>query len=183
MICTGRPLGASNLTVSPACPYRVWRRATAAHPPVQLVLDRRNWSFPKRTARRRSELTRLELANHSYTGRQTGNGQGNWRCWGSRRFRRFSSALTEAGCKKIFSDKLSGRRAERPGPTQAQEAQREGDTLVAWKLDRLGRNIKNLVNLVGELHQHGVQFKSLTDAIDTATPSGRFVFHVMASLA
>jgi len=60
---------------------------------------------------------------------------------------------------------------------------REDDTLVVWKLDRLGRSVKNLVNLVGELHKQGVQFKSLTDAIDTGTPSGRFFFHVMASLA
>jgi len=64
-----------------------------------------------------------------------------------------------------------------------QEALREGDTLVVWKLDRLGRSVKHLVDLVGELHQRGVQFKSLTDAIDTGTASGRFFFHVMASLA
>ena len=60
---------------------------------------------------------------------------------------------------------------------------REGDTLVVWKLDRLGRSVKQLVDLVGALHKLGVQFKSLTDAIDTGTPSGRFFFHVMASLA
>ena len=60
---------------------------------------------------------------------------------------------------------------------------REGDSLVVWKLDRLGRSVKHLVDLVGELHQQGIQLKSLTDSIDTATPSGRFFFHVMASLA
>ena len=60
---------------------------------------------------------------------------------------------------------------------------RDGDTLVIWKLDRLGRSVKNLVELVGELQNQGIQFKSLTDAIDTSTPSGRFFFHVMASLA
>ena len=92
-------------------------------------------------------------------------------------------ALTKAGCKKIFDDKISGSRAERPGLTKALEMLREDDTLVVWKLDRLGRSVKNLVNLVGELHKQGVQFKSLTDAIDTGTPSGRFFFHVMASLA
>ena len=64
-----------------------------------------------------------------------------------------------------------------------QETLREGDTLVVWKLDRLGRSVKNLVDLVGELHKRGVQFKSLTDAIDTGTASGCFFFHVMASLA
>lgn len=92
-------------------------------------------------------------------------------------------ALTQAGCKKIFDDKISGSRAERPGLTKAMVMLREGDTLVVWKLDRLGRSVKNLVDLVGELHKQGVQFKSLTDAIDTATASGRFFFHVMASLA
>ena len=94
-----------------------------------------------------------------------------------------SEALTKAGCEKIFNDKISGSRAERPGLTKALEMLREGDTLVVWKLDRLGRSVKNLVDLVGELHQQGIQFKNLTDAIDTGTPSGRFFFHVMASLA
>jgi DNA invertase Pin-like site-specific DNA recombinase len=92
-------------------------------------------------------------------------------------------ALTNAGCKKIFHEKTSGSRAERPEFSKALEVLREGDTLVVWKLDRLGRSVKNLVDLVGELHNHGIQFKSLTDAIDTGTPSGRFFFHVMASLA
>lgn len=92
-------------------------------------------------------------------------------------------ALTKVGCKKVFEDKLSGSRAERPGLTKAQELLREGDTLVVWKLDRLGRSVKHLVDLVGELHKQGVQFRSLTEAIDTGTPSGRFFFHVMASLA
>ncbi len=92
-------------------------------------------------------------------------------------------ALTKAECQKIFDDKISGSRAERPGLAKALEMLRKGDTLVVWKLDRLGRSVKNLVDLVGELHKKGVQFKSLTDAIDTGTPSGRFFFHVMASLA
>lgn len=92
-------------------------------------------------------------------------------------------ALSNAGCKKIFHEKTSGSRAERPEFSKAREALREGDTLVVWKLDRLGRSVKNLVDLVGELHKQGIQFKSLTDAIDTGTPSGRFFFHVMASLA
>ena len=60
---------------------------------------------------------------------------------------------------------------------------REGDTLVVWKLDRLGRSVKHLVDMVGELQKQGVQFKSLTDSIDTGTPSGRFFFHIMASLS
>ena len=79
-------------------------------------------------------------------------------------------ALFKAGCKKVFDDKISGSRAERPGLTKALELLREGDTLVVWKLDRLGRSVKNLVDLVSELHRQGVQFKSLTDAIDTGKP-------------
>ena len=94
-----------------------------------------------------------------------------------------AEALAKAGCKKIFDDKISGSHAERPGLAKLQEALRDGDTLVVWKLDRLGRSVKHLVDLVGELHKRGVQFKSLTDAIDTGTASGRFFFHVMASLA
>ncbi|MGC9194416.1 MAG: recombinase family protein [Syntrophobacteraceae bacterium] len=92
-------------------------------------------------------------------------------------------ALTKAGCPKIFEDKVSGTRAERPGLVGALEILREDDTLVVWKLDRLGRSVKQLVELVGNLHKQGIQFKSLTDAIDTGSPSGRFFFHVMASLA
>lgn len=94
-----------------------------------------------------------------------------------------TGALQKAGCKRIFEDRMSGSRAERPGLAQAQDSLRNGDTLVVWKLDRLGRSVKHLVNLVGELQKQGVQFKSLTDAIDTGTASGRFFFHVMASLA
>lgn len=94
-----------------------------------------------------------------------------------------TEALTRAGCEKIHEDKISGVRAERPGLTRALEMLREGDTLVVWKLDRLGRSVKQLVDMVGELHKQGIQFKSLTDAIDTGTPAGRFFFHVMASLA
>jgi DNA invertase Pin-like site-specific DNA recombinase len=92
-------------------------------------------------------------------------------------------ALIKAGCQKVFEDKISGTRADRPGLSKVLEMLREDDTLVVWKLDRLGRSVKQLVDLVGELHKQGVQFKSLTDSIDTGTASGRFFFHVMASLA
>ncbi len=94
-----------------------------------------------------------------------------------------TEALQKAGCKKIFEDRMSGSRAERPGLAQARDNLRAGDTLVVWKLDRLGRSVKHLVDLVGELQKQGVQFRSLTDSIDTGTASGRFFFHVMASLA
>jgi DNA invertase Pin-like site-specific DNA recombinase len=92
-------------------------------------------------------------------------------------------ALATAGCKTVFEDKESAMRADRPGLTKALEMLREGDTLVVWKLDRLGRSVKQLVDLIGKLHKQGVQFKSLTEVIDTGTPAGRFFFHVMASLA
>ena len=92
-------------------------------------------------------------------------------------------ALTKVGCEKIFDDKISGTRADSLGLARAMELLRKDDTLVVWKLDRLGRSVKNLVDLVGDLQKQGIHFKSLTDSIDTGTPSGRFFFHVMASLA
>lgn len=94
-----------------------------------------------------------------------------------------TEALRAAGCEKIFEDRVSGSRADRPGLSRAMEALRRGDSLVVWKLDRLGRSVKSLVGWVGDLREHGVEFKSLTDSIDTGTASGRFFFHVMASLA
>jgi len=93
------------------------------------------------------------------------------------------TALKKAGCEKIIEDKTSGSLTSRPGLNMLLELLRNGDTLVVWKLDRLGRSVKNLVDLISKLAQQGVHFKSLTDSIDTSTPSGRFFFHIMASLA
>ena len=92
-------------------------------------------------------------------------------------------ALHEAQCDKIYEDRASGARASREGLKLTLEILREGDCLVVWKLDRLGRSVKDLVTIVCDLEQHGVHFKSLTDQIDTSTTAGRFFFHVMASLA
>ena len=92
-------------------------------------------------------------------------------------------ALTSAGCQKIFTDTISGAKASRPGLDQALEHLRDGDTLVVWKLDRLGRSVKNLIAFTDQLEHAGIGFRSLTDQIDTTTPAGRFFFHVMASLA
>jgi DNA invertase Pin-like site-specific DNA recombinase len=92
-------------------------------------------------------------------------------------------ALRQAGCERVFTDKASAAKPHRPGLSEAHSHLRAGDLLVVWKLDRLGRSVKGLVDLVGELDQQGVQFRSLTDGIDTTTPHGRFFFHMMASLA
>ena len=91
--------------------------------------------------------------------------------------------LRKAGCKKIFSDKKSGINKKRPGLEDAVSHLRKNDTLIIWKLDRLGRNLKGLIEFVGKLERDGIHFRSLTDGIDTTTPAGRFFFHVMASLA
>jgi len=92
-------------------------------------------------------------------------------------------ALLKAGCERIYEDELSGTKENRPGLLKALEQLREGDTLIVWKLDRLGRSVKSLIELVSELHSKNIHFKSVTDSIDTSTPSGRFFFNVMASLA
>ena len=92
-------------------------------------------------------------------------------------------ALQQVGCKQVFTDKISGSKTDRPGLSEALSLLREGDVLVIWKLDRLGRSVKALVDFVEQLEKREVQFRSLTDGIDTTTPAGRFFFHVMASLA
>ncbi|EBJ3510303.1 recombinase family protein [Salmonella enterica] len=92
-------------------------------------------------------------------------------------------ALIRAECEQIFDDKMSGTKANRPGLKCALKRLQTGDTLVVWKLDRLGRSVKNLVALISELHERGIHFQSLTDSIDTSTSMGRFFFHVMSALA
>lgn len=92
-------------------------------------------------------------------------------------------ALQKAGCERIYEDEMSGSKDNRPGLNRALEMLRENDTLIVWKLDRLGRSVKSLIELVSELNEKNIHFKSLTDSIDTSTPSGRFFFNVMASLA
>jgi DNA invertase Pin-like site-specific DNA recombinase len=94
-------------------------------------------------------------------------------------------ALTKAGCEKIFEDKVSGARDERPGLTDALSHLRPGDCLVVYKLDRLGRTTRGLIDMVAELQERGVEFRTLAGAtqIDTSTAQGRFFFHVLAALA
>jgi DNA invertase Pin-like site-specific DNA recombinase len=92
-------------------------------------------------------------------------------------------ALKLAGCEQLFTDKITGTAKTKEGLAEAIKYLREGDTLVVWKLDRLGRTVKGLVELVERFQTRGVQFKSITDSIDTSTAAGRFFFHVMAALA
>ena len=91
-------------------------------------------------------------------------------------------ALAAAGCAKLFEDRASGARTDRPGLAQALGFLREGDVFVVWKLDRLGRSLPHLIETVGALADRGVGFRSLTEAIDTTTPGGRLVFHLFAAL-
>lgn len=92
-------------------------------------------------------------------------------------------ALTRAGCDKVFNDKMSGVKADRPGLLEALEYVREGDTLVVWRLDRLGRSLKDLVQKVETLQERNVDFRSLHENLDTHSPGGRFQFHVFSALA
>jgi DNA invertase Pin-like site-specific DNA recombinase len=92
-------------------------------------------------------------------------------------------ALQRAGCKKIIVDWVSGTVAERPGLTQVKAILREGDTLVVWRLDRLGRSIKDLIDWMNWLEQEGVDLQSLHEAIDTKSISGKLTFHIFAALA
>lgn len=92
-------------------------------------------------------------------------------------------ALGRAGCERIFTDQVSGGRGDRVGLDEALSHLRANDTFVVWKLDRLGRTVRQLVELAAKLHERGINFASLTDGIDTGTPAGRFFFHIMAAMA
>ncbi|MEM1289432.1 MAG: recombinase family protein [Pseudomonadota bacterium] len=92
-------------------------------------------------------------------------------------------ALTAVGCEKIFEEKASGAQRDRPQLQAAIDYMRNGDTLVVWKLDRLARSIKQLIETVERLEERGIGFQSITEAIDTTTSGGRLVFHIFAALA
>lgn len=94
-----------------------------------------------------------------------------------------ADALSAANCTKIFSDKASGAKAERPGLLEALEYLREGDTLVVWRLDRLARSFKQLVQIVSDLQDRKIGFVCLQESINTETSSGQLVFGIFASLA
>src|ERR687894_954030 len=92
-------------------------------------------------------------------------------------------ALTAAGCLKIFTDTISGAKSERKGLAEALDYIRAGDTLVVWRLDRLGRSLKDLIEKLTELHNRKIGFKSLTENIDTTTSGGKLIFHMFGALA
>lgn len=92
-------------------------------------------------------------------------------------------ALKSAGCTEIYTDIASGSKSERPGLDKALLRIREGDTLVVWKLDRLGRSIQHLIETVAALSQIQVSFKSLQENIDTSTSGGKLIFHIFGALA
>ncbi|HKG83047.1 MAG TPA: recombinase family protein [Beijerinckiaceae bacterium] len=92
-------------------------------------------------------------------------------------------ALARTGCERIYDDVCSGRATDRPGLSKALDAAREGDALVVWKLDRIGRSLPHVVGLVGDLQKRGVGLKVLTGDVDTTTATGRLVFGIFATLA
>jgi DNA invertase Pin-like site-specific DNA recombinase len=92
-------------------------------------------------------------------------------------------ALEKLGCNKIFTDTSSGTKAERKGLEEALEYVREGDTLVVWRLDRLGRSLKHLIETISQLDTRKIGFKSLTENIDTTTSGGKLIFHIFGALA
>ena len=92
-------------------------------------------------------------------------------------------ALKQAGCNKVFQDTASGAKTDRNGLDQALRFIRKGDTLIVWKLDRLGRSLKHLIEVVNDLNKRGVFLKSLRENIDTYSSGGKLTFHLFAALA
>jgi DNA invertase Pin-like site-specific DNA recombinase len=92
-------------------------------------------------------------------------------------------ALHKAGCDRIFTDTASGAKAERRGLEEALRYVRKGDTLVVWRLDRLGRSLPHLISTMTDLEERGIGFKSLTENIDTTTSGGKLIFHIFGALA
>ena len=92
-------------------------------------------------------------------------------------------ALEGAGCERVFTDTISGSKAERPGLDQALHFLRPGDTLVVWRLDRLGRSLQHLIQTVGALQDRGIGFRSITESIDTTSSGGKLIFHIFGALA
>ena len=94
-----------------------------------------------------------------------------------------NDALKAAGCENIYTDKMSGAKKNRPGLEEILGFIRKGDTLVVWRLDRLGRSLKHLIQVLNQLEERGVYFKSIQESLDTSTPGGKLIFHVFGALA
>ncbi len=92
-------------------------------------------------------------------------------------------ALEKIGCTKIFTDTISGATTERKGLDEALDYVREGDTLVVWRLDRLGRSLKHLIETITNLNNRKIGFRSITEHIDTTTSGGKLIFHIFGALA
>ena len=92
-------------------------------------------------------------------------------------------ALKKAGCEKIITDEISGSVADRPGIDKLKEILRKDDTLVVWRLDRLGRTLKHLIEWINELDEQNIGFKSLQESIDTTSSSGKLIFHIFGALS
>lgn len=94
-----------------------------------------------------------------------------------------NDALSKAGCDRIFTEVIGGARSERTGLQEALKILRSGDTLVVWRLDRLGRSLKHLIDIVNHLREMDVGFRSLQESIDTTTSGGKLIFHMFGALA
>ncbi len=92
-------------------------------------------------------------------------------------------ALNEVGCKQIFEEKITGKQKDRPELNICLRTLREGDVLVVWKLDRLARSLKDLVEIISDLDERKIGFKSLTESIDTTSAGGKLIFHIFGALA
>lgn len=92
-------------------------------------------------------------------------------------------ALRQAGCERLYTDTASGAKTEREGLKDALDHLRVGDTLIVWRLDRLGRTLKQLIELINDFNSQGIGFKSLQENIDTTTSGGKLVFHIFGALA
>ena len=92
-------------------------------------------------------------------------------------------ALNEAGCERIYEDKISGSKTERAGLDKALNSLRKEDTLIVWKLDRLGRSLQHLISIIIEFNVSGIYFKSLKESLDTSSSTGKLIFHIFGALA
>src|SRR5271167_4119071 len=93
------------------------------------------------------------------------------------------AALKKAGCTKLFKDEVTGAHVNRPALTRCLKILQPGDTLIVWKLDRLGRSLRDLIHMLDDFKRQGIKFKSLTEAIDTETPTGRAMWQMIGVLA